>query len=353
MSSKTISLFDGDIMRKAVADSFIKLNPRQQLKNPVMFVTLIGALLTFQQLFTSKEPFSYVLQIALWLLFTVIFANFAEAVAEGRGKAQARALRASRKQLVARKKQKDGTIVSVDASLLRKDDPADGEVVEGIASVDESAVTGESAPVIRESGGDRSSVTGGTKVNSDWIKVRVTANPGEGFLDKMISLVEGAERQKTPNEIALNILLAGMTLIFMVVLVTLQAFAIYSADPGLGRRTGGASRLPDPDDDRRPAVGDRHRRHRPADAVQRPGDVGPRRRGGGRRGHLLLDKTGTITLGNRMATEFIPAPGVTLEELALDAQLSSLSDETPEGRSIVVLAKQFVPKPKGHQRTRG
>src|SRR5580692_8961393 len=238
MSTKSISLFDREIMRKAIADSFVKLNPRLQLKNPVMFVTLIGALLTFQQLFTSKEPFSYVLQVALWLLFTVIFANFAEAVAEGRGKAQARALRASRKQLMANRRNKDGTTSPVDASLLRRDDlvvvtageliPGDGEVVEGAASVDESAITGESAPVIREAGGDRSAVTGGTGVLSDSLLIRITANPGEGFLDHMISLVEGATRQKTPNEIALTILLSALTFIFLLVIITLRPYSVYA-----------------------------------------------------------------------------------------------------------------------------
>src|SRR5580698_8897956 len=225
MSTKTISLFDREIMQKAVVDSFIKLDPRQQLKNPVMFVTLVGALLTFEQLFTSKEPFSYVLQVALWLFFTVVFANFAEAVAEGRGKAQARALRASRKQLVAKRRRKDGSTELVDASVLRRDDlvvvtageliPGDGEVVEGAASVDESAITGESAPVIREAGGDRSAVTGGTGLLSDRLVIEVTQEPGKSFLDRMIALVEGAERRKTPNEIALNILLAGLTITFL------------------------------------------------------------------------------------------------------------------------------------------
>ena len=214
MSSKSVSLFDREIMLTATADAFKKLDPRQQLKNPVMLVTLVGAILTFQQLFTSKDPFGYVLQVALWLLFTVIFANFAEAVAEGRGKAQARALRASRKQLVARRRRKDGSLESIDATQLAKGDivfvqageviPGDGEVIEGAASVDESAITGESAPVIRESGGDRSAVTGGTMVLSDWLVVRISANPGESFLDRMIAMVEGAKRQKTPNEIALG-----------------------------------------------------------------------------------------------------------------------------------------------------
>jgi K+-transporting ATPase ATPase B chain len=350
MSTKSISLLDGAIMRKAIVDSFIKLDPRQQLKNPVMFVTLVGALLTFQQLFTSKEPFGYVLQIALWLFFTVVFANFAEAVAEGRGKAQARALRASRKQLVAKRRRKDGTTEAVDASLLRKDDlvlvvageliPGDGEVVEGAASVDESAITGESAPVIREAGGDRSAVTGGTGVLSDSLVIRITANPGEGFLDHMISLVEGATRQKTPNEIALTILLSALTFIFLLVIITLKPFGTYSnvaftitaliallvcliptTIGGLLSAIGiaGMDRLLQ-----------RNVLAMSGRAVEAAGDIDV----------LLLDKTGTITLGNRMASEFIPAPGVSQERLAEAAQLASLADETPEGRSIVVLAKE-------------
>jgi K+-transporting ATPase ATPase B chain len=350
MSTKSISLFDRDIMQKAVFDSFAKLNPRLQLKNPVMFVTLVGALLTFQQLFTSKEPFSYVLQVALWLFFTVVFANFAEAVAEGRGKAQARALRASRKQLVAKRRLKNGTTESVDASLLRKDDlvvvvageiiPGDGEVVEGAASVDESAITGESAPVIREAGGDRSAVTGGTGVLSDNLLIRITANPGEGFLDHMISLVEGATRQKTPNEIALTILLSALTFIFLLVIIALKPFGIYSnvaftitaliallvcliptTIGGLLSAIGiaGMDRLLQKNV---LAMSGR--------AVEAAGDIDV----------LLLDKTGTITLGNRMASDFIPAPGVSVERLADAAQLASLADETPEGRSIVVLAKE-------------
>jgi K+-transporting ATPase ATPase B chain len=350
MSTKSISLFDGAIMRKAVADSFIKLDPRQQLKNPVMFVTLVGALLTFQQLFTSKEPFSYVLQIGLWLFFTVVFANFAEAVAEGRGKAQARALRASRKQLMARRRLRDGTTESVDASVLRRDDlvvvtageliPGDGEVVEGAASVDESAITGESAPVIREAGGDRSAVTGGTAVLSDNLLIRITANPGEGFLDHMISLVEGATRQKTPNEIALTILLSALTFIFLLVIIALKPFGIYSnvaftitaliallvcliptTIGGLLSAIGiaGMDRLLQ-----------RNVLAMSGRAVEAAGDIDV----------LLLDKTGTITLGNRMASEFIPAPGVSAERLADAAQMASLADETPEGRSIVVLAKE-------------
>ncbi len=350
MSTKSISLFDRAIMSQAVADSFRKLDPRTQLKNPVMFITLVGAALTFEQLFTSKEPFSYVLQVALWLLFTVVFANFAESVAEGRGKAQARALRSSRKQLVAHRRAKNGALESVDASQLRKDDivvvtagqqiPGDGEVIEGAASVDESAITGESAPVIREAGGDRSAVTGGTGVLSDALTIRITANPGEGFLDHMISLVEGATRQKTPNEIALTILLSALTVIFLLVVVALKPFGIYSGVAfsittliallvclipttigGLLSAIGiaGMDRLLQ-----------RNVLAMSGRAVEAAGDIDV----------LLLDKTGTITLGNRMATEFIPAPGVPAERLADAAQLASLADETPEGRSIVVLAKE-------------
>ena len=357
---KAVKTWSGPILQRAVLESFTKLNPRTLAKNPVMFVVEIGSVVTtwfwIQGLFSGSAEAAFAGHISLWLWFTVLFANFAEAIAEGRGKAQADALRRTKSDTVAKRLLPNGKTEEVGAGSLRKGDvvmvatgdviPADGEVVEGIASVDESAITGESAPVIRESGGDRSSVTGGTKVNSDWLKVRITANPGEGFIDKMISLVEGAERQKTPNEIALNILLAGMTLIFMVVLVTLQAFAVYSASPvsvvvlvallvclipttigGLLSAIGiaGIDRLMQSNV---LAMSGR--------AVEAAGDVDT----------LLLDKTGTITLGNRMATEFIPAPGVTMEELALDAQLSSLSDETPEGRSIVVLAKKFVPKPK-------
>ncbi|MGA2053238.1 MAG: potassium-transporting ATPase subunit KdpB, partial [Opitutales bacterium] len=349
MSAKAISLLDREILVKAVVDSFKKLDPRCQFKNPVMFVTLVGAMLTFGQLFTSKEPFGYVLQIALWLLFTVVFANFAEAVAEGRGKAQARALRASRQQLFAQRRAKDGTLESVNAAHLQKGDvvfiatgqliPGDGEVIEGIASVDESAITGESAPVIRESGGDRSAVTGGTRVLSDQLLVRITADPGEGFLDHMISLVEGARRQKTPNEIALTILLAALTFIFLLVIITLKPYGVYAGVTfsitaliallvclipttigGLLSAIGiaGMDRLLQ-----------RNVLAMSGRAVEAAGDIDV----------LLLDKTGTITLGNRQASEFLPAPGAAPERLADAAQLASLSDETPEGRSIVVLAK--------------
>jgi K+-transporting ATPase ATPase B chain len=350
MSTKTVSLFDRAILLQAAGDSFKKLDPRQQIKNPVMFITLIGAILTFFQLFTTKDPRGYVLQIALWLFFTVIFANFAEAVAEGRGKAQARALRASRRQLVARRRLKDGSFESVDAPELRKGDvvrvlageviPGDGDVIEGAASVDESAITGESAPVIREAGGDRSAVTGGTRVLSDELLIRITADPGEGFLDHMISLVEGAKRQKTPNEIALTILLSALTFIFLLVIITLKPYGVYAGVAfsitaliallvclipttigGLLSAIGiaGMDRLLQ-----------RNVLAMSGRAVEAAGDIDV----------LLLDKTGTITLGNRMASAFVPAPGVTPGQIASAAQLASLADETPEGRSIVVLAKE-------------
>jgi potassium-transporting ATPase ATP-binding subunit len=357
---KIVPLWQGPIVKVAFGDAFKKLDPRHLAKNPVMFVVEVGSLVTtwfwILGMRAGASDAAFAGHITLWLWFTVLFANFAEAMAEGRGKAQAETLRSTKTKTLA-KRLRDGVREEVSAAELRKGDvflaeagdviPADGEVIEGIASVDESAVTGESAPVIRESGGDRSSVTGGTKVNSDWIKVRVTANPGEGFLDKMISLVEGAERQKTPNEIALNILLAGLTLIFMVVLMSLQAFAIYSggAVPIVTLVALLVCLIPTTIGGLLSAIGiagiDRLMQSNvlamSGRAVEAAGDVDC----------LLLDKTGTITFGNRMATEFIPAPGVSMEELALDAQLSSLSDETPEGRSIVVLAKSFVPKPTG------
>jgi K+-transporting ATPase ATPase B chain len=350
MSSKSISLFDREIMLTATVDAFKKLDPRQQLKNPVMLVTLVGAILTFQQLFTSRDPFGYVLQIALWLLFTVIFANFAEAVAEGRGKAQARALRASRKQLVAQRRRQDGTLEAVDATQLAKGDlvfvqageviPGDGEVIEGAASVDESAITGESAPVIRETGGDRSAVTGGTSVLSDTLLIRITANPGEGFLDHMISLVEGATRQKTPNEIALTLLLSALTFIFVLVIIALKPFGTY-AHVAFSLTTLIAllvCLIPTTIGGLLSAIGiagmdrllQRNVLATSGRAVEAAGDIDV----------LLLDKTGTITLGNRQAADFLPAPGITREQLADAAQLASLADETPEGRSIVVLAKE-------------
>jgi K+-transporting ATPase ATPase B chain len=348
------SLADSAILSRAVVDSFRKLDPRTMVKNPVMFVVEVGAVLTTIQLAWNAlhhaGQFGFGLQITLWLWFTVLFANFAEAMAEGRGKAQADTLRKSRAETQAHRLRSDGSIEMVVSSKLRSGDivvvaasefiPGDGEVIEGVASVDESAITGESAPVIRESGGDRSAVTGGTRVLSDEIKVRITSNPGETFLDRMIKLVEGASRQKTPNEIALNILLAGLTIIFLLAVVTLQPFAIYSGAPqsifvlvsllvclipttigGLLSAIGiaGMDRMI-----QRNVIAMSGR------AVEASGDVDV----------LLLDKTGTITLGNRAATDFFPAPGIEEGYLADAAQLSSLADETPEGRSIVVLAKE-------------
>ena len=336
-----------------MVDSFRKLNPHSLLRNPVIFVTEVGAAITTLGLFLryGDEPFGFVFQVALWLWFTVFFANFAEAMAEGRGKAQAKSLRKTRTQAMANRVKSDGSTERIPAQQLRKGDlfvvsageiiPADGEIIEGIATVDESAITGESAPVIREAGGDRSAVTGGTRVLSDRIKVRVTANPGESFLDRMISLVEGARRQKTPNEIALTILLSAMTIIFLVVIVTLKPFGLYSGVSititvlvallvclipttigGLLSAIGiaGIDRMVQKNV---LAMSGR--------AVEAAGDVDV----------LLLDKTGTITLGDRQATEFLPAAGVKVEELANAAQLASLADETPEGRSIVILAKQY------------
>jgi potassium-transporting ATPase ATP-binding subunit len=348
------SLADSAILSRAIIDSFRKLEPRTMAKNPVMFVVEVGALLTTIQLVWNAVHhaggFGFGLQITLWLWFTVLFANFAEAMAEGRGKAQADTLRKARAETQANRLCSDGKTEVVVSSKLRAGDivlvtacefiPGDGEVIEGVASVDESAITGESAPVIRESGGDRSAVTGGTRVLSDEIKVKITSNPGETFLDRMIKLVEGASRQKTPNEIALNILLAGLTIIFLLAVVTLQPFAIYSGARqnifvlvsllvclipttigGLLSAIGiaGMDRLI-----QRNVIAMSGR------AVEASGDVDV----------LLLDKTGTITLGNRAATEFYPAPGIEDNYLADAAQLSSLADETPEGRSIVVLAKE-------------
>ncbi len=353
-------LLDPPIIKRAFCDSFIKLNPRTMMKNPVMFVVEIGAALTTwlaaRDLFTGMANPVFTIQIALWLWFTVLFANFAEAMAEGRGKAQADTLRKTKRETVAKLIRNGGKIEQVPASKLRQGDvvicepndilPGDGEVIEGIASVDESAITGESAPVIRESGGDRSAVTGGTKVLSDWIKVRITSNPGETFLDRMIALVEGAERQKTPNEIALNIVIAGLTLVFLLAVVTLLPFARYSVTAmGAGKAPSVTvlvsllvCLIPTTIGGLLSAIGiagmDRVMQHNvlatSGKAVEAAGDVNT----------LLLDKTGTITLGNRQAVEFIPAEGVSETELADAAQLSSLADETPEGRSIVVLAKQ-------------
>jgi len=350
--SEKRGLFDSAIVRVAIRDSFSKLNPRLQAKNPVMFVVLAGAILVSVLLVRDVAAGKQVLfnvQIALWLWFTLLFANFAEAMAEGRGKAQAEALRKGKTEMTARRLGKKGEEI-VPATALRKGDrvvvetgqaiPGDGTVVEGIASVDESAITGESAPVIRESGGDRSAVTGGTRVLSDRIVVEITSNPGETFIDRMIALVEGAQRQKTPNEIALSILLSGLTIVFLIATVTLRPFAVYAG--------GSASTpvliallvclIPTTIGGLLSAIGiagmDRVLQHNvlamSGRAVEAAGDVNV----------LLLDKTGTITLGNRQATDFVPAPGVAPEELAEAAQLSSLSDETPEGRSIVVLAKE-------------
>jgi K+-transporting ATPase ATPase B chain len=348
------SLFDSAIVRRASVDALVKLAPRTMMKNPVMFVVEVGSVLTsallILDLFTHHGHFRFDLQITLWLWFTVLFANFAEAMAEGRGKAQADALRLAKSETTAYQVTKSGAITEIPSSQLRADDvvrvlagqmiPGDGEVIKGVASVDESAITGESAPVIREAGGDRSAVTGGTRVLSDEITVRITSNPGETFLDRMIALVEGAERQKTPNEIALNILLAGLTIIFLLAVVTLQPYAIYSGAPQtvfvlisllvclIPTTIGGLLS----------AIGiagmDRLVQHNvlatSGRAVEAAGDVNT----------LLLDKTGTITIGNREASEFVTAPGITSDQLADAAQLSSLADETPEGRSIVVLAKQ-------------
>ncbi|MGP8055649.1 MAG: potassium-transporting ATPase subunit KdpB [Limisphaerales bacterium] len=344
------SLFDWKIAGPAMGDAFKKLDPRLMIKNPVMFVTLVGAVLTTVGIVTAHADRGFIAQLALWLWFTVLFANFAEAVAEGRGKAQAKALRGTRVKTVAHRLAKNGQTEDVNANDLRKNDvvlarageiiPADGDVIEGAATVDESAITGESAPVIRESGGDRSAVTGGTRVLSDEIKIRVSINPGEGFLDRMISLVEGAKRQKTPNEIALTILLSALTLIFLLVCVTLKPFGLYSATvfsvPVLIALL--VCLIPTTIGGLLSAIGiagmDRLLQHNvlamSGRAVEASGDVDV----------LLLDKTGTITLGNRQATDFIPAPGIAIERLADAAQLASLADETPEGRSIAVLAKE-------------
>jgi K+-transporting ATPase ATPase B chain len=364
MSKPKKSLFDPRIVREAVKDSFRKLHPRLMVRNPVMFVVYIGSFLTtglYIQALAGKgeAPAGFILAVALWLWFTVLFANFAEAMAEGRGKAQAAALRNTRRSTVAKKLAEarfDAARSEVSSTDLRKGDvvlveagdtiPGDGEVIEGAASVNEAAVTGESAPVIRESGGDRSSVTGGTQVLSDWLIVRITANPGETFLDRMISLVEGAKRQKTPNEIALSILLAALTLIFLIATVTLLPFSIYSVTTaGTGTPVTVTvltallvCLIPTTIGGLLSAIGiagmDRMIQANviamSGRAVEAAGDVDV----------LLLDKTGTITLGNRQATELLPAAGVGESHFADAAQLSSLADETPEGRSIVVLAKE-------------
>jgi potassium-transporting ATPase ATP-binding subunit len=353
VAARKHSLFDRAIIGRALVDSFKKLNPISLLKNPVIFVTEVGAaLITIGLVLRSgEEGFAFVFQIAVWLWFTVLFANFAEAMAEGRGKAQASALRKTRTRTVANVIGTDGAVKKSPAEQLRKGDlvwvsageliPGDGEVVEGAATVDESAITGESAPVIREAGGDRSAVTGGTRVLSDRIKICITANPGESFLDRMIGLVEGARRQKTPNEIALTILLSALTIMFLVVIITLKPFGLYSGISftvtvlvallvclipttigGLLSAIGiaGIDRMVQKNV---LAMSGR--------AVEAAGDVDV----------LLLDKTGTITMGDRQATEFVPAAGILPEELADAAQLASLADETPEGRSVVVLAKSY------------
>lgn len=351
-------LFDPPIVRRAVRDALVKLHPRHMARNPVMFVVLLGSVFTtvalLRDIIQGRGDVGFTLQIAIWLWFTVLFANFAEAMAEGRGKAQADTLRKSRRDTQAKRLRSPSSrddFEIVPAHELRAGNvvvctpgdviPGDGEVVDGVASVDEAAITGESAPVVRESGGDRSAVTGGTKVLSDYLVIRITANPGETFLDRMIALVEGAKRQKTPNEIALTILLSGLTIVFVLAVVTLQPFAIYS---------GGAVAIPiliallvclipTTIGGLLSAIGiagmDRMIQQNviatSGRSVEAAGDVNT----------LLLDKTGTITLGNRQAVEFIPVPGVSIPELADRAQLASLPDETPEGRSIVILAKEM------------
>jgi K+-transporting ATPase ATPase B chain len=352
-------LLDPPIVKRAIRDSFVKLNPRLMMKNPVMFVVEVGAAMTTLEIFkdlAQGNNIGFTFQISLWLWFTVLFANFAEAMAEGRGKAQADTLRKTKTETMAKRLKNGKKYETVAATELRRGDvvlvergdiiPGDGDVVEGIASVDESAITGESAPVIRESGGDRSAVTGGTRVLSDQIKVQITSNPGETFLDRMIALVEGAERQKTPNEIALNIVIAGLTFIFLLAVVSLYPFAQYSVQSAGSGQAPSVTVLisllvcliPTTIGGLLSAIGiagmDRVMQHNvlamSGKAVEAAGDVNT----------LLLDKTGTITLGNRQAVEFIPIGDATEAELADAAQLSSLADETPEGRSIVVLAKE-------------
>lgn len=364
MATKSRFIWDIGIIKMAVYDAFLKLSPRHQIRNPVMFTVYIGSILTtilfIQALSGSGEaPAKFILSIAVWLWFTLLFANFAEAMAEGRGKAQALSLRKARREISAKqlsKPERQAKVTLTQSAKLRSGDivlveagdfiPSDGEVIEGIASVNESAITGESAPVIRESGGDRSAVTGGTQVISDWLIVRITSNPGETFLDKMIELVEGAKRQKTPNELALTILLAALTIVFLLVCATLLPFSIYSV---AAAGTGSVVTItvlvalfvclaPTTIGGLLSAIGiagmDRMIQANvialSGRAVEAAGDIDV----------LLLDKTGTITLGNRQATEFIPIEGVSIEELADSAQLASLADETPEGRSIVILAKE-------------
>lgn len=357
--SKSNSLFQKELIGRAAKDAILKLDPRLVAKNPVMFVVLVGSIVTsfffIRDLFGGSENLLFTGQLTIWLWFTVLFANFAEAMAEGRGKAQADSLRKARTTMMARRIKGDSEervsapeLVKGDLVICEPGDfiPADGEVIEGIASVDESAITGESAPVIRESGGDRSAVTGGTKVLSDRIVVRVTQDPGSSFLDRMISLVEGAQRQKTPNEIALSILLSGLTLVFLIATVTLLPFAQYAVNQAGQGETPSIPVLaallvcliPTTIGGLLSAIGiagmdrvmQRNVLAMSGRAVEAAGDVST----------LLLDKTGTITLGNRQASAFHPAPGISEHDLAEAAQLSSLADETPEGRSIVVLAKE-------------
>jgi K+-transporting ATPase ATPase B chain len=355
-------LFDPEIVSRATRASFAKLNPVTLLRNPVMFVVEVGAALTtiflIRDIVTGAAGIGFTLQISLWLWFTVLFANFAEAMAEARGKAQADSLRKTKTDALAKRLTSGGRIEQVTSSALRAGDvvicdagdliPGDGDVIDGIATVDESVITGESAPVIRESGGDRSAVTGGTKVLSDHIKIKITSNPGETFLDRMIALVEGAQRQKTPNEIALNILIAGLTLIFLLAVITLypySAFSVAQSGSGSGSVPSVAvlvsllvCLIPTTIGGLLSAIGiagmDRVMQHNvlamSGKAVEAAGDVNS----------LLLDKTGTVTLGNRQAVEFLPVNGVSDQELADAAQLSSLADETPEGRSVVILAKE-------------
>jgi K+-transporting ATPase ATPase B chain len=356
-------LFQKAIVKRAIRDAIFKLDPMAMAKNPVMLVVEVGSIITTLMfcrdfaLNDSHKPLLFEGQIALWLWFTVLFANFAEALAEGRGKAQADTLRRNRTELSAERETSKGQYESVAATALQKDDivivragqiiPSDGEIIEGVATVDESAITGESAPVIRESGGDRSAVTGGTTVLSDWLRIRISVHQGETFIDRMIALVEGAERQKTPNEIALNILLSGLTIVFLLAVVTLLPYTIFAV------RAGGSGEpsdlfsliallvclIPTTIGALLSAIGiagmDRVFQHNvlamSGKAIEAAGDIDT----------LLLDKTGTITLGNRQAVSFFPAPGVSEQELADAAQMSSLADETPEGRSIVALAKQF------------
>ena len=352
MAVKTHSIFDPAFIVPAIAESFIKLNPITLAKNPVIFVAEVGAAISTVLLVTGHGvDFGFQLQVALWLWLIVLFANFAEAMAEGRGKAQAKALRNTQAQTFAKRLKSDGTIERVPAQLMRKDDvvvvsageliPGDGEVIEGAATVDESVITGESAPVIREAGSDRSAVTTGTKVLSDQINVRITSNPGETFVDRMISLVEGVNRQKTPNEIALTIVLSALTLIFLIAVISLKAFGIAAKVdfpiPALVALL--VCLIPTTMGALLSAIGiagmdrlvQKNVLASSGRAVEAAGDVDV----------LLLDKTGTVTIGNRQATDFLPIPGVTKQQLADAAQLASLADETPEGRSVVILAKKF------------